>query len=172
MGLTTKFASVGGFDPANPGPIGATPSTVKATEVNILQPSQSEYVNPALNVATEWNDAADTFHAASIEVEDVASASGSTVLRILKDGALLFAIEKDGSLVGYAADGVTPNFRLVPQFQGGGVFLNGNNVQVVSDAGSNLRIQCATLRIDALPTSSAGLATGTLWNDSGTVKVV
>ena len=33
-------------------------------------------------------------------------------------------------------------------------------------------MRATTLTLTDLPTSSAGLATGSLWNDSGTVKIV
>ncbi len=38
--------------------------------------------------------------------------------------------------------------------------------------GSQVRITSASVLMTALPTSSAGLPTGALWNDAGTVKIV
>jgi hypothetical protein len=55
----------------------------------------------------------------------------------------------------------------------GNVYLRGKGTGYVRvDTGSGFRVEAGKVSFTSLPTSSAGLSAGDLWNDSGTVKIV
>jgi hypothetical protein len=89
MGSIAFLTPAGGssFDPAKPGPIGATtPSTINATRLTV---AQGTLTNPlsGIDLTATWNDAADTMRGLEITITDTASAAGSTPLRIMGGAA-------------------------------------------------------------------------------------
>ena len=81
-------------------------------------------------------------------------------------------IQPNGGNVGI---GVTPSYKLDTQVAGGADRSILRAAVTGVSGGFNVSWNHATLKtrviIENIPTSSAGLATGTLWNDAGTIKI-
>lgn len=97
MGLLIQDPNQGGavdaFDPAEPGPIGGT--TPGAGSFSTLESADSV---PIGNITDLWDDSGTTFEGIKLDVDDNASATDSRLLHLLKNGATVIAVRKDGQL--------------------------------------------------------------------------